>query len=65
VVNALIWLQDIATGGGVEYAYWITIPWGIGLTIHATAYSFSRGRAGAHPKGLSEDEESEEPLPHY
>lgn len=35
VVNAFIWFQDIAIGGGVDYAYWITIPWGIGVTIHA------------------------------
>lgn len=35
VVNAFIWVQDIAIGGGVDYAYWLTIPWGIGLTIHA------------------------------
>jgi hypothetical protein len=34
VVNAFLWLQDIATGGGVDYAYWVTVPWGIGLAIH-------------------------------
>jgi len=38
VVNALLWIQDIAIGGGLEYAYWVTIPWGIGLAIHAIAY---------------------------
>ncbi len=35
VVNAFVWIQDIAIGGGVDYAYWLTIPWGIGLAIHA------------------------------
>ena len=35
VVNAFVWIQDIAIGGGVDYAYWLTIPWGIGLTVHA------------------------------
>lgn len=38
VVNAFIWAQDIAIGGGVEYAYWVTIPWGIGLAIHAVTF---------------------------
>ncbi len=38
VVNAFLWIQDIAAGGGLEYAYWITIPWGIGLAAHITAY---------------------------
>jgi hypothetical protein len=29
-----IWLLDAVTGGGIEWAYWTTIPWGIGLAIH-------------------------------
>lgn len=37
LVNAFIWIQDIAIGGGVNYAWWITIPWGVGLAIHAVA----------------------------
>lgn len=37
LVNALVWAQDIALGGGLEYAYWVTIPWGIGLLAHAIA----------------------------
>ncbi len=41
VVNAFIWLQDIAIGGGVDYAFWVTIPWAIGLGIHALVYMFS------------------------
>ena len=43
VVNAFLWLQDIAVGGGVEYAYWTTIPWGAGLAIHALAFFFGPG----------------------
>jgi apolipoprotein N-acyltransferase len=46
VVNAFIWIQDIAIGEGVNYAYLITIPWGIGLAIHAVTYGRSRSRAG-------------------
>lgn len=41
VVNAFIWAQDIAIGGGVEYAYWVTIPWGAGLLVHALVYGVS------------------------
>ena len=37
VVNAFLWAQDIAMGGGLGYAYWVTIPWGIGLAAHALA----------------------------
>jgi hypothetical protein len=41
-VNAFIWLQDIALGGGIDYALYTTIPWGIGLAVHAIAYTRSR-----------------------
>jgi hypothetical protein len=58
-VNAFIWLQDIAIGGGVEYAYWVTIPWAIALGIHAFMYYFSHERSERriHRK-------QGEPLPH-
>lgn len=47
-VNAFLWLQDIATGGGLDYAYWVTIPWGVGLAIHIGTYALGgRGRAAA------------------
>lgn len=35
MVNAGIWIIDAAQGDGIEWAYWTTIPWGIGLGIHA------------------------------
>ena len=44
VVNALIWAQDLAMGGGV-YAYWVTIPWAVGLGAHAIAYYMSTTRS--------------------
>jgi hypothetical protein len=35
LVNAFIWAQDIVIGDGLNYALWVTIPWGVGLAIHA------------------------------
>lgn len=37
LVNAFVWIQDIAIGDGLNYAYWVTIPWGVGLAVHAAA----------------------------
>lgn len=37
LVNALLWIQDLATGEGLNYVWWITVPWGIGLAAHAIA----------------------------
>lgn len=45
-VNAFIWIQDLAIGGGLEYAYWVTIPWAIGLGVHAITYYTQSARGG-------------------
>lgn len=42
VVNGFLWLQDLVAGGGVEYAYWATIPWGFGLLLHLGAFLLRR-----------------------
>jgi hypothetical protein len=47
VVNAFLWMQDIALGDGLNYAYWVTIPWGIGLAAHAVTQYTATHRAGA------------------
>jgi hypothetical protein len=51
VVNAFLWAQDIIVGGGLEYAYWTTIPWGIGLAIHTAAYYYSRRQVESRSSG--------------
>ena len=38
LVNAYVWAQDFALGTGLDYAYLMTIPWGIGLAFHAFRY---------------------------
>ena len=48
VVNGFLWIQDIVAGGGLEYAYWVTIPWGLGLISHAVAYVFGARRVEEH-----------------
>ena len=35
VVNAVLWAQDLFVGGGPDYAFWVTIPWGVALVVHA------------------------------
>lgn len=41
-VNTFLWVQDFAIGGGLDYAYWVTIPWGLGLAAHALAVFFAQ-----------------------
>jgi hypothetical protein len=42
VVNGFLWGIDLAQGGGVEWAYWVTMAWGIGLLFHIVAYFIDR-----------------------
>lgn len=61
VVNGFLWIQDLVTGGGLEYAYWPTIGWGIGLGFHYAAYFIEeRGfQRRAYEKYLAEERQAE------
>ena len=43
IMNAFFWLLDAVTGGGITWAYWITIPWALALAFHVLAW-FVDGR---------------------
>jgi hypothetical protein len=44
IINAFFWLLDLATGPpGIQWADWITLPWGFALAFHALAW-FIDGR---------------------
>ncbi|MBG7606043.1 MAG: 2TM domain-containing protein [Actinobacteria bacterium] len=39
VINAFLWILDLVTGAeGIQWAYWITIFWGLALAFHVVAY---------------------------
>lgn len=64
LVNAFLWIQDIAAGGGLEYAYWTTIPWALGLGFHALAYFLGERRLEerTYERFLAEEKEREHQL---
>ncbi len=60
LVNAFLWAQDFALGTGLDYAYLVTIPWGIGLAFHG--YRYFSGDLDAEPMletGAAEQEQKE------
>ena len=66
LVNAFIWLQDIALGGGVSYAYWTTIPWGLGLLAHAVVHFYrSSQEVPTAPMVEEKEKEKEKELLHH
>ena len=58
IVNAFLWGIDLVTDGGVDWAYWITILWGIGLLFHIAAYLIddSRFEDRAYERFLAEEQ---------
>ena len=46
IVNGFLWLQDALVSDGIQYAYWATIPWTMGLLLHISAYFYGRREIG-------------------
>jgi hypothetical protein len=44
VVNSFLWVQDIVVTGGVNYVVWVTIPWAVGLGLHALTVALAKRR---------------------
>ena len=62
IVNVFLWALDIVGGGGVNWAYWVTIGWGIGLAFHALDYFIEgRGMAATKEEQFLADQPSREP----
>jgi len=39
IINAFFWILDLMVGQeGLQWAYWITLFWGLALAFHALAY---------------------------
>jgi len=39
VINAFFWTLDLVVGqAGLQWAYWITLFWGVALAFHIVAY---------------------------
>jgi hypothetical protein len=38
IVNIFLWFIDIAQGGGLNWAFWPTIGWGIAVAFHVASY---------------------------
>ena len=38
IINVALWFIDIGSGGGLDWAYWPTIGWGLGVAFHVASY---------------------------
>lgn len=57
IVNGFLWAIDL-TQGGADWAYWVTLGWGIGLAFHVVAYLLdnSGGQSRRYQRYLEEEE---------
>jgi hypothetical protein len=62
VINAFMWFIDIIQGGGLDWAFWMTVPWGIGLAFHALSYFIEERRLRKYQLALEEEQHGETPL---
>lgn len=38
IINVFLWLLDLLGPGGIDWAYWVTGGWGIGLAFHVLTF---------------------------
>lgn len=57
IINGFLWFIDIAGGGGLDWAFWVTISWGIGLAFHIAWYFIDVSRSGRRYERFLADEQ--------
>jgi hypothetical protein len=56
IVNAFLYFLDWRNDHRIGWAYWTTIPWGIGLTFHIFAYAIGdRVQERAYERFLAQE----------
>ncbi len=57
IINIFLWALDALTGG-VNWAFWVTIGWGIGLAFHVANYLIEERSGGrVYQRYLAEERE--------
>jgi len=56
IINGFLWIIDILGGDGANWAFWITITWGIALAFHIAWYFIDVSREGRRYEKFLEDE---------
>ncbi len=47
IINGFLWFIDLLNGG-LDFAYWVSISWGIGLAFHLAAMLIGEDDESSH-----------------
>ena len=60
IINGFLWFLDLRSGGA-DWAYWITIGWGLGVAFHVASYLIEdSGRGGRKYRQFLAEEQAKE-----
>ena len=54
IINAFLWFIDLQQGG-LEWAYWVSVTWGIALAFHAAWYVITERGESKYRNTLDQD----------
>ncbi|MCJ7711680.1 MAG: 2TM domain-containing protein [Chloroflexi bacterium] len=54
IVNAFLWFLDLREGG-LEWAFWLTIMWGVALAFHVAWYFIGERESRKYRSSLDEE----------
>jgi hypothetical protein len=54
IVNGFLWFIDLRQGG-LDWAYWITVVWGIALAFHVAWYLISEREVSKYERSLDQE----------
>ncbi len=62
IINGFLWAIDLFQGGGPDWAFWVTIGWGIGVGFHIAAYLLddNGGQSRRYQRYLEEERAADE-----
>lgn len=54
IINAFLWFIDLQQGG-LEWAYWVTVSWGIAMAFHAAWYFITERGVNKYERSLDQE----------
>jgi hypothetical protein len=54
IINGFLWFIDLQQGG-LEWAYWVTVSWGIAMAFHAAWYFITERGVSKYERSLDQE----------